>query len=73
MDAFHMTPEPRTDIPADAAEPLYCETCDRIERDPLMLDTETCRRCGGNLHLLSDMDDDQPEEWEEWRDYDPDC
>lgn len=38
--------------------PMYCETCHRVERDPNMIDTETCSQCGG---YLAGMDDDEPD------------
>jgi len=52
--------------------PMYCETCHRVERDPIMLDAETCGQCGGYLACM-DEDDGQPDEAQEWHDYDPDC
>jgi len=55
-------------------EPMYCEECHRIERDALFLDTETCSRCGGNLHGLEDAwVKRQPDERQEWHDFDPEC
>lgn len=55
--------------------PMYCETCDRIERDPIMLDGEICGQCGGFLQGMdaTDFDDGQPTEQQEWNDYDADC
>lgn len=47
--------------------PLHCESCGHTERDPIMLDTETCSVCGGVLAAFDD-DDGQPTEAEEWRD-----
>ena len=37
--------------------PMYCETCHRVERDPSMIDTETCSQCGG---YLAGVDDNEP-------------
>lgn len=53
-------------------KPMFCEQCHRIERDPVMLDTETCSQCGGYLVGIDD-DDGQPDEMTEWRDFDADC
>lgn len=39
--------------------PMFCEVCHRIERDPIMLDTETCSQCAG---YLTGMDDDENED-----------
>ena len=52
--------------------PMYCEECEHVERDPIMLDAERCSQCGG---ILAGMDDDdgQPSEQQEWHDYDADC
>ena len=56
---------------------MYCEACDRMEWSDLGIDTGTCMKCGGALCGLDDDDDDdddgQPDEMQEWRDYDPDC
>ena len=52
---------------------MYCEQCDRMERDPVFLDVETCSECGGSLQEADDEDDGQPDEQQEWSDYDPDC
>ncbi len=43
--------------------PMYCEECHRVERDPIMLDTETCGQCGGYLAGMDedDGDDDRQE------------
>ncbi len=43
--------------------PMYCEECHRVERDPIMLDTETCGQCGGYLAGMDedDGDDDRHE------------
>lgn len=47
-----------------AAARMYCETCDDFETDPIMLDTETCSRCGG---LLTGNDaDDAAGDGEKW-------
>ena len=37
--------------------PMYCETCHGVERDPNMLDTETCSQCGGYLAGMDDEPD----------------
>lgn len=50
---------------------MYCEACDRMEWSDLGIDTETCMKCGG--HLCAPEDDGQPDDMQEWRDYDPDC
>ena len=52
--------------------PMYCEQCHRVERDPIMLDVETCSQCGGYLAGMDD-EEDQPDEEQEWLDYDPEC
>lgn len=58
-----------------ATKPMYCETCHRIERDPIMLDGEICGQCGCFLAGMdaTDFDDGQPDEMTEWRDFDADC
>lgn len=48
--------------------PMYCETCDRIERDPIMLDTETCGRCGSPFLTWRDLDPDRYREDRDERD-----
>ncbi len=61
----------RGDTHSWSAPKLYCSECDRYERDPLFLDVERCSQCG---ELIESSDDDgQPDEQQEWRDYDPDC
>jgi hypothetical protein len=40
---------------------MYCETCHRVERDPNMLDTETCSQCGGYLAGMDDEPDEDDE------------
>jgi hypothetical protein len=41
---------------ADNAEPgdYVCGDCDRVERDPIFLDTETCSKCGELITAISD-------------------
>lgn len=40
--------------------PMYCDTCHRVEDDPITLDVEICGACGGFLSAY-DPDDGQPE------------
>lgn len=39
--------------------PMFCESCHRVERDPIMLDTETCSRCGSPFLTWHDLDPDR--------------
>jgi hypothetical protein len=37
--------------------PLHCDSCGSTERDPIMLDVETCSVCGGLLTAI------KPQHW----------
>jgi hypothetical protein len=52
--------------------PMYCEKCDRWEDDQIAAECGICLRCGGPLTAPED-DDGQPDEAQEWADFDPDC
>jgi Zn finger protein HypA/HybF involved in hydrogenase expression len=50
---------------------MFCDECN-IEFDGYALLTR-CPHCGGPLSKLDNDDDGQPDEQQEWADYDPDC
>ena len=53
---------------------MRCVDCGRVETDPIFLDVERCGICGEFLEDDDDKNDDgQPDEQQEWHDYDPDC
>lgn len=43
---------------AENAQPgdYVCGDCDRIERDPIFLDLETCSKCGELIEAIPDED-----------------
>jgi hypothetical protein len=67
----------------DDYPPMYCETCDRWEDDQIALECEICLWCGGPVcqpdderfkpTKIPEAFDGQPDEAQEWHDYDPDC
>ena len=51
-----LTPHEMIDQHTAIAEPgeYFCGDCDRVERDPIFLDLETCSQCGELLDWESD-------------------
>ena len=66
------TPEQRTKLKAAAPDEMYCETCHRVEAEPIMLDGEICGCCGDFLSAVDvdAMRDDRDERRRLAKEYD---